>query len=247
MARAPHLRAAVHSLVCLSLAVLLSGCGTGYQHQGNQMVFVTWDEGHGNVARPIPEADVGSFVVLNDVYAKDKRRIYYRGESVWGAAPDKPTAAQLASFVTLSYGYAKDGQFAYYQGLPFPADPATFHVGTQGNWSADKDDIYFENQAIHACDPASFESLDQKGYSGYWYRDARCLYARRNGKLVKLPETADPKTFVVINYVFGADDKHVYTAEGTVLAGADPKTFVQTGKDAYLCTRDDQPAACYPK
>ena len=34
MARAPHLRAAVHSLVCLSLAVLLSGCGTGYQHHG---------------------------------------------------------------------------------------------------------------------------------------------------------------------------------------------------------------------
>ena len=64
---------------------------------------------------------------------------------------------------------------------------------------------------------------------------------------MKLPETADPKTFVVINYVFGADDKQVYTAEGTVLAGADPKTFVQTGKDAYLCTRDDQPAACYPK
>lgn len=241
MTRLRRFHLAIRLSACFFLAIPLAACGTGYQREGDQIVFVTWDEGSGNVAHPVPGADAGSFAVLNDGYAKDKHQIYYKGRAVWAGATEKPTAAQLASFKALSYGYAKDAQFAYYQGLPFPVDLPTFRLGSQGNWSADKNDIYFQAQAVHACDPGSFESLDS---GGYWYRDARCIYANWDRKLVKLPQTVNPETFVVVNYAFGADDKRVYTHEGAVLPDVDPREFVRTGKDAYPCTRHDQPAAC---
>lgn len=241
MTRIRRFDLAIRLAAFVFLIVPLAACGTGYQREGNQIVFVTWDEGSGKVAHPVVGADVSSFAILSDGYAKDKHQIYYKGRAVWAGATDKPTAAQLASFEALSYGYAKDGQYAYYQGWPFPADPPTFRVGTQGNWSADKNDVYFQNQAVHACDRSTFESLDS---GGYWYRDARCVYANWDRKLVKLPQTVDPKTFTAVNYAFGVDDKHVYTHEGAVLPGVDPKEFARTGKDAYPCTRNDQPAAC---
>ena len=241
MTRRHRSHSAIRLLAGLLLAIPLAACGTGYQREGNQMVFVTWDEGSGKVAHPIPGADVGSFIVLHSGYAKDKRQIYYNGRSVWADATHQPSAAQLAAFAWIDYAYAKDDQFAYYKGWPFRVDLATFRVGTQGNWSADKTDIYFQTQALHACDPGSFESLDS---GGYWYRDARCVYANWDEKLVKLPQTIDPKTFAVVNYAFGVDGQHVYTHEGAVLPGVDPKEFAQTGKDAYPCTRNDQPAAC---
>jgi len=206
------------------------------------MAFVTWDEGNGKVTHSIHGADPKSFVVLKDGYAKDKSQVYFEGRVIWSAIDaDKPFWTQPNSFEVLGSGYAKNAEFAYFRGEPFSVDLSSFRVGSNGSWTIDKNDAYVQTRAVHSCDPSSFEHL-----SDSWYRDAKCVYSIAAWGPKRLSD-ANPKTFVVINFWFGADERHVYTSDATILRDADPASFRKGGKDAYLCKRVDDPAACYRK
>lgn len=236
------LRATGAALIC-SLAILLGGCSTGYRRDGNGMLFVTLDEGTGYGYHRIPGADPSSFVVLKDGYAKDKGQVYFDGKPFWSASlNNKPFWTQPVSFVVLSGGYAKDDEFAYYRGKSFQADLPTFHVGRSSNWAVDKNDAYIQIRPVHACDPGSFEYLDYG-----WFRDNKCVYSNTVGDGPKRVVGADPKTFTIVNYWFGVDEKYVYTSDGAILKGVDAKSFLKTGRDAYLCLRANEPTACYRK
>lgn len=201
------------------VAILLSACATGYQERNGTYVFLHWDAGGGQKASPIRGADAKTFQVLNTFYAKDKNHAYFGGWEIRGADP--------RSFVALSDWYAKDAANVYGENRIIDgADPATFSLVS--TWGRDKNDVYRGWEPIKACDPSTFQLIDDS-----WERDNKCVYAR--GKRL---ENANPITFVVINPFFGKDDKYVFTFLGKAIEGADAATFRAAKDRCKYCVED---------
>lgn len=163
--------AVVASLLGLGGLVGLTGCGdSGYRRVGSE-----WHYGE----HPVAPHDAASFRVLNDTFARDARRGYYRG----GAVP----GSDGTSFEALSEHEARDARAVYWADtyrnaqeywsvrhlrideLP-QADPASYRVLGHG-YARDRRRLWFEGQSFEARDLASFEPLNalfardaQRGY-----------------------------------------------------------------------------------
>lgn len=232
-----------HTPVYVCAAMILAGCGTGYKRTTDQVAYVTLDEGRGKVSQPIQGADPSSFVILKNGYAKDKWQLYFEGRAFWSGTHFYDQAP--SSFTVLANGYARDDERAYYRGSPIArVDMETFHVARDGNWARDKKDIYIGPRALHACAPESFQWLDD-----FWHRDNKCVYRTSIASSEARIPGADPKTFSIVNFWYGKDANHVYTNEGTILVGADPKSFVDDrrtggGRDSNRCFLDKRIVPC---
>ena len=156
--------------------------------------------------------------------AKDAEHVYYAsaGGMDGSASLDLFASANSLTFQVFGdfiYGYSKDkhsvwkfDQVAQDPVVLQSADPASFHPLAGQNspyefdWGADKNHVYYDGRIIDQADPTTFSLLcSSKNPSDDGIN--QCLYAK--------------------------DNAHVYVLTGlngsqnmTVLAGADPETFV---------------------
>ena len=146
--------------------------------------------------RIISDADYDSFEGLNEIWARDKHRVYTYDRPLRGADRD--------SFTVLNKIFAKDKNKVYFlSGTIQGANPATFH----------------------ALDAGWFVSIwNLESCQGYGADDAHVFhYVLTIGK-PRLVKGADLPTFRVLQYGFAADKARVYT-EGVLLTKADPPKF----------------------
>jgi hypothetical protein len=153
-------------------------------------------------------ADAKSFEVLNDIWAKDSKRLFCVGLRLMSADHD--------TFRVLNDLYARDKDNIFYLGgiAKKVADPATFEVLDSGSMDT---------------------PWHWKSYCGY-ARDSRHVYFYEPSKssYPHVMRGADPATFRVLEHGYGTDGKSVYCND-TRIDGADPATFAQIN---YFFARD---------
>lgn len=105
------------------LGLLSSACNTGYERQGVNWVWVSYNENDGKREMPILGSDGASFEVLQDErFAKDRSAVYFEGRLITGADPQHFKLLGESS-------YSKDGKRVFLDCLPLiHADPASFEV-----------------------------------------------------------------------------------------------------------------------
>ncbi|MEA3449658.1 MAG: DKNYY domain-containing protein [Patescibacteria group bacterium] len=121
----------------------------------------------------LADADVNSFEVLNNVYAKDNNNVYVR--------TDKIDNVDLSTFIILEGYYAKDKNKVYLAkpvltgnmsanlvpGIIDGADPNTFQV-LPFDYSKDKNNVYVFDRIVDGADVETFVS-----YSGVARKDPK--------------------------------------------------------------------------
>lgn len=177
------------------------------------------------------KADAQTFQVINDGYAKDHNLVFRLGEEIREADPE--------SFEVLQHiymGYAKDKKSAYFNGVKVQnADPGTFQYLMEW-WAKDKNNVYYQGKLVDGGDPVSFEPLDT-----FYGKDKNAVYAYFDGTKIDLPHL-DPATFEIINGYYVKDKDHVFfgiastlaSGEKMLLMDADPATFEVSCEGSYL-------------
>ncbi len=162
-------------------------------------------------------SDPSSFVVLNQVYAKDSYHVYTIKIDEESEAMLMP-AADPKTFSVLGERYGKDSKHAYWNGsLIANADPASFETFGETYYAKDAKHVYRTYYAIDDLhlDPRTFKAL------GYVYiADAKSVYYFTDDQTKKVVG-ADPTTFsVVANYhpgdPYDAQDKNFHYIFGEV-------------------------------
>lgn len=93
-------------------------------------------------------ADVNSFQVIDDYYAKDRFSVFIDFRPISGADPE--------TFEVLGHGYSKDKNNAYYKYDQIPgAIPASFKV-LNTNYGADSASVYFKGEILSGISPSEF-------------------------------------------------------------------------------------------
>ncbi|MBV6472465.1 MAG: hypothetical protein JPMHGGIA_00721 [Saprospiraceae bacterium] len=105
------------------LSMIGVACNTGYERQGANWVWVSYNENDGKREMPILGSDGTSFEVLQDErFAKDRSAVYFEGRPITGADPQNFTLVGESSF-------SKDGKQVFLDCLPLiHADPTSFVV-----------------------------------------------------------------------------------------------------------------------
>ncbi|MBD3248187.1 hypothetical protein GF382_02765 [Candidatus Falkowbacteria bacterium] len=110
--------------------------------------------------REVEEADIDTFEAIDDHYAKDVARVYFRNFPI--------EDAHVESFQVIDEKYAKDALAVYCSDISVykkpikGADPKTFEkVG--GNFYKDKENVYEDCHVseIPNLDPETFEIVDE--------------------------------------------------------------------------------------
>ncbi len=122
-------------IILLALSVLFSACNPGYQKEGGQWSWVSYNENVGKKVDYIESIDNESFQVLSNAdYGKDKNNVYYQGRIIKGSDPN--------TFEVINKdGYSKDKNSVFitnyaliaanpnsFQYLKFPYSKDEHHV-----------------------------------------------------------------------------------------------------------------------
>lgn len=155
--------------------LLLSGCHTGYDKEGDSVYYKSWNEGSGSHKDRL-DADPKTFVVLkNDRYAKDKNTVFFDGQIIKGA--DAPT------FETLSEFYARDKLSGYHDKNPVKSSHGPTFKVIDAYYSTDGIDVFYNTSPLHVCAPTNFRFVypSEDGWSR-WTTDG-CFYYYMNFKV----------------------------------------------------------------
>lgn len=218
---------------------------TGYYSRDDRHIFAA--------EKIIDGADLSSFEIINNKYAKDKNTIYYyndpacfecdnsymsdlsplRTEGLIIISDGSPSTFQLLNpkreedgLVYADSGFAKDEKQIYYNGVVLRgADIDSFQI-IDYSYSKDKNNIYFLSDVLKDADPETFQRISDTCYM----KDKARVYYN-----YKVLEGADPETFVVLNSGFeptySKDKNHVYSTyrlfscETIIIEGADVESF----------------------
>jgi len=170
----------------------------------------------------VENADLNTFKILNDKYAKDKNSAYFFGNKSF-------KDVDVKTFEVLANYYSKDKNNVY---RPINewihkidgANPKTIKVLSQ-YYSKDDKNVFYNSDKILNADVPSFVVFD--GENGY-AKDKNSVYY--SGEKI---EGANPKTFKIISDgMYSKDDKNVYAA-GEIIKGADPQTFREIPETNY--------------
>jgi hypothetical protein len=169
----------------------------------------------------IPDADVRTFVPLDDHYAKDARRVVHASSSrdareYFAIRHDRVAVlegADPATFVVLGGGYARDARTAYHEGERFAVRDAASLVRL--SYAFVRDDVrgYCHQAEVPGSDGRTFEVVDAhhaKDRSGV-YHCRVLLEANAPVRIVRLPD-ADPPTFRVLDDGYALDARRAYHA-----------------------------------
>ena len=142
----------------------------------------------------IKGADPATFLVLDNGYALDDKRVYFDGVPIVDADP--------TSFEVFDSLFARDARHVYVGDRLFSNDPVNLeHV--QGIIYRDSQHVYWSTSII-SDDPANLVVLESS--DAYTYlRDSTTVYV--NGAAIN---GADPVSFEVIAYAYSQDATHVF-------------------------------------
>jgi hypothetical protein len=191
----------------------------------------------GDSGKPMRGADAATFQVLNEIWARDAKRVFVHDSVIPGADAE--------SFEVFNKLYARDRGRAYYSfGIIKTADPSTFRAldsgvrKTRSPWkshsgfAADRDAVYYYKCTIgkptilKGADAATFEPIGCD-----FGKDARNVFYT-NAKVAK----ANPATFRLLGLHYATDGKRVFYGNRLV-EGADAESF-QEDPDDDLNGRD---------
>ena len=162
----------------------------------------------------VENVDLGTFKILNDKYAKDRKNVYFSGNKSFEDVDSK-------TFEVLPQYYSRDKNNVY---KPINewiqkidgANPKTIKVLNEF-YSKDDKNVYYDMDKILDADVNSFGIT---GKERYYAKDKNSVYY-----LGEKIEGANPKTFKIISDgSYSKDDKNVY-AGLEIVKGADPQTF----------------------
>lgn len=185
-------------------------------YRDNTLVYYnnTWLPYNGS---EIPFADIKTFDVLNDFYAKDKNTAYLKGMvldkgiCLWICNFGNIDPVDTESFMVMSSGYgeyAKDKHYIYWYKAIVPwVDISSFQIiWSMYSWyyGKDKNSIYFQTEKIEWVDIKSFETMEGNGQS--WYaKDKNAVY-----RFWQKIEWSDPISFRIIWDWYTKDKNHYY-------------------------------------
>ena len=170
----------------------------------------------------VENVDLGTFKILNDKYAKDRKNVYFSGNKSFEDVDSK-------TFEVLPNYYSKDKNNVY---RPINewihkingANPKTIKVLNE-YYSKDDKNVYYDSDKISNADVNSFVVLE--GDHSY-AKDKNAVYY--SGEKIK---GANPKTFKIIgDGMYSKDDKNVYAAVD-IIKDADPQTFRRIPETNY--------------
>jgi hypothetical protein len=188
-------RLTVLSLLIIICAPIISGCTQGYVIHDQEVTYHGWNEGYGKFNYVVNGADVRSFKVIDDIYAKDKNQAYAYGSRLIGSDPD--------SFGVFMTEIAYDKNRCYYGDeythANHPKDIRSEYIKTNDTvvYRIWRDDGTPYDQIIPNADAASFKALSY-GYS----EDKNNVYFASYG-VTKLKY--DVATFTIVNPCFIKD------------------------------------------
>ena len=170
----------------------------------------------------VENVDLGTFKILNDKYAKDRKNVYFSGNKSFEDVDSK-------TFEVLPQYYSRDKNNVY---RPINewihkingANPKTIKVLNE-YYSKDDKNVYYDSDKISNADVNSFVVLE--GDHSY-AKDKNAVYY--SGEKIK---GANPKTFKIIeDGMYSKDDKNVYAAVD-IIKDADPQTFRRIPETNY--------------
>ncbi|MGB1217656.1 MAG: DKNYY domain-containing protein [Saprospiraceae bacterium] len=137
-------------------SIIFSGCGTGYQKEDGNWVYVSLDGGSWEKqSHLIEDVDKASFHILwNKDMAKDKNHVYHR----WS----KMKYADAGSFENIKGEiYSKDKNSVFINHLRIEnSDPISFEI-LEFPYSKDKNQVYCGNVPMRVNNIASFKALEK--------------------------------------------------------------------------------------
>ena len=185
----------------------------------------------GSSGKPMRGADAATFKVLNEIWAKDAKRVFVYDSLIRGADAE--------SFEVFNCLYARDSTRAYYSyGIIKTADHSTFRAldsgirNTRHPWkshsgfAADTDAVYHyaltvgKPSILKGADPATFESLGCD-----FGKDSERVYFQH----ARVPK-ADPSTFRLLGFHYATDGKKIFYAN-RIVEGADVDSFKEDPDD----------------
>ena len=170
----------------------------------------------------VENVDLGTFKILNDKYAKDRKNVYFSGNKSFEDVDSK-------TFEVLPQYYSRDKNNVY---RPINewihkingANPKTIKVLNEF-YSKDDKNVYYDSDKISNADINSFVVLEA---DHSYAKDKNAVYY--SGEKIK---GANPKTFKIISDgMYSKDDKNVY-ATVDIIKGADPQTFRRISETNY--------------
>ena len=222
----------IYYIFILFTCLFLQSCDLGYKTEEGKVYYYTWNEGSGSNRYLIKDADIKTFKALeNSNYAKDKNYGYFEGDKIKGIYSQ--------SFQSINDYYAKDNLHAYYENkIIGGALGKHFEVIKEGPYSKDGKNYFYKNISLNISDYKTVKILDnltiidrfhiyiqsdinsdssftkkfplndydsfellKEGYS----KDNKRVYFK--GEIIEL---ANPKTFEILDYAKGKDDKNIF-------------------------------------
>lgn len=190
-------------------------------------------------------ADINTFEVINQNFAKDKNGIWYNGYFVNEDIDIATFEIIQMQYGVFTFSFAKDknslystqistriGKYQGYSGLLVKlknSDPATFTI-INNIWAKDKNNVYCHGKIWSVIDATTFEFLFTDEYDRASYaKDKNNLYDSNGGKIVK---GIDGQNFEMLNEYWGKDKNVVFNFKtGRIIKNLDAETFKITGEN----------------
>ncbi|RCU43833.1 hypothetical protein DU002_18305 [Corallincola holothuriorum] len=193
------------------------GVSEQYYAKKGEVFFVRMGNFFQLGANKIEGADLESFTVLSEDYAKDSRRAYWKGEPIDDANPDSFSVISMAHISHQETYFAKDNEHVYSYGqLLVGANPANFSL-INTIYAHDERNVFYFDQMI-----ASF-SADFKTFTGE--ESDRYLAIRDevfcDGEVLK---GASPNKFELLVDGYSKDHRYVFY-RGEALNNAHAPSF----------------------
>jgi DKNYY family len=181
---------------------------------------------------------------FND-YAKDKSRVFYKGEIIRGADPKSFELLEFAysrdkSFIFarnkkitnrtshFSYlngaGYATDGIISFYYDIVI-RDKSFEVLSTTSEYARSEARVFYKGVVLDGVDPSSFEVV---GFGDEYTKDKSHVFYKNN-----IINNADTETFRWSVHYLYVDSKSVYL-EGKEIEGANPVTLSVLPNSDYI-------------
>jgi hypothetical protein len=215
-------------LTALTLFVILAGCSDHYNIKGDRVEFV--DRRNFGIETSsfwVSGVDVDSFEALSEWFAKDKKRVYWKGRVLRGADPS--TIGVLNNYFAID----KDHVFGFGE-IILGANPDSFEL-LEGNWSKDATSYFYSNKKVDVCDYDSFRIIDE--FTPFRAIDDRCYYWE-----TQIVSVEDFSTLEILQGGYAADQFAVYFSEWKI-PSADVHSF-EVKEDRFLSLAKDR-NRCY--
>lgn len=160
-------------LLVVSFPVLLYG-----QDELEQRRYIVFSSDKYEFIKDIK--DNKSFKEIGSRYAKDKNHVYFKYRRNIGSYVSRPVYAEIYFLikdadpktfeVMKNNNFSYDRHNVYYQGVVLPdADLKTFKPVSSTRYSKDANNIYFENKKINGADIGSFTIVSDEDFDYYDY------------------------------------------------------------------------------